>query len=503
MSRYFFYFNHSFNAEFLGELLDEAFKLSQNPKNKVFFLTCGGVNRYCYSNRKGSKLICKWCQFFTTKVLSQFKNRGVTFIKLNKFSCINNDFKFTYVNSEQLRNISYRNVNIGLGIMSTYISLTRNMDPKIDNFSRVYFDNHLSQNVQFIDSLFAAIEYVKPDVIYSYNGRFEEYRPLFDIGISLAIQTMMIEDYIKDDKRYKVIFKNVLPHNITENSKLMNYCWDNYNLSQHEKEYLGRSFYLRRRSGEQSGDVKIFIADQKEGYAPIFNDSLINVAIMNSSEDEYAAVGSEWDALKLFKTQYEGIIYLLEHSAKNIHFYLRVHPNLCNVHYKYHTMLYELPNAYKNITVIPASSCISTYAIMEKSDKIVTFGSTMGIEASFWGKPSILLGPAFYYYDNVCYVPKNKVEMMLLINNEIGPIWSDNILKYGAYTMNKDPLTIDLETQYKYVNFNFEFHHFLKRQFVSSPFVRFIFNDVITAFVSGCIRAISDRHFYKIPTLED
>lgn len=93
---------------------------------------------------------------------------------------------------------------------------------------------------------------------------------------------------------------------------------------------------------------------------------------------------------------------------------MRVHPNLKNVHYQYHLLLYDLSLKYPNITVIGADSDISTYDIMDNAEKVIVFGSTMGLESSYWGKPVILLSGSFYYYMNVCYIPKSKMNYGLL-----------------------------------------------------------------------------------------
>ena len=50
MKTYLFYFGSCFNMEFMGELLDEAVKLSKTDNNKVYFLACSGVNQLCGYN---------------------------------------------------------------------------------------------------------------------------------------------------------------------------------------------------------------------------------------------------------------------------------------------------------------------------------------------------------------------------------------------------------------------------------------------------------------------
>ena len=360
--------------------------------------------------------------------------------------------------------------------MSGYISSTRNQSPLIDTTGKFYFDKHLEQNVEFVDALYRLFDDFKPDIVYSFNGRFEEVRPLFDISKKMGITCYMTEVIKKEGIWYKVSFKDHLPHDIKYNLERRQFCWDNYKMSESQKEDLGHSFYKRRRNGEESGDVKIYIANQKEGNVSCFKKGKVNVAIFNSSEDEFAAVGGDWDTLKLFPNQLEGIEYLLKNADSSIHFILRVHPNLKDIPYKYHHELYDLDKKYDNITVIPGWSNASTYTIMENCDKIICFGSTMGVESSYWGKPAILLGPSMYYYDDVVYVPKTKEEAVTLLTQKLEPKSNIELLKFGAYILNQEPLIKE--------NFviicDLNKRSLFGKSYFSTPFMDFLINERIT-----------------------
>lgn len=498
--KYLFYFYTSFNQKFLGSLLDEAISLSKDKNNEVYFAYCGGVNEMCVFNNKGSKPVCKLCSLCTKRIISKY---GIKAISLKDYIPHSiTSVKFDYKNAEELRDIRYKGVNIGMSIMSTFISSTRNMSPLINDEARRFFDAHLDQNVRFVESLYALVDEIKPDYIYGYNGRFEDSRPVYDICKELKINSRLTEDDKVDGVSNLLVYENHLPHDIDYFVERRDYCWDHYQLSNEEKIELGKSFYIKRRGGLPSGDVEIYIKNQHEGYIPEFDDSKTNIAIMNSSEDEYAAVGGEWDDLKFFKTQYEGIIYLLENAPSNVHFYLRIHPNLRKIKYRYHLDLINLGEKYSNITVIPASSEMSTYTIMEHADKIVGFGSTMCLESSFWGKPSILLGPSWFYYDDLTYNPQTKEELISLLTADIKPKHNINIYKYGAYILDKSPLYI----KYENLDSTLERKTFLGIPFYITPFMSLWFNSYITSLSIGICRALTDNKLfwrYKIPLAEE
>ena len=463
----------------MGMLLDEAVEKQKDPDNDVLFVYCGGICEMCLFNKKGSKPLCRFCSRVIKKTLDSYSVRNEP---LSSYVISREPVRFSYDSSEDLRSLKYRDVYIGLGFMSGYISSTRNLNPEINNESRAYFDAHLQQDARMIDAFYNLVEQFKPEGVYTFNGRYEEVRHVYDICKSLNIHLFLNEGFRKDGLWKKVMFEDHLPHDIKYWVSRRDYSWDHYNMSEEEKNKLGHSFYLCRRHGVYSGD-KIYIKDQIVGSIPDIDPSNINIAIMNSSEDEYAAVGADWDLLKFFPTQYEGIIYLVEHSAPQVHYYLRIHPNLKGINYKYHTKLLELPKQYKNITVIPADSSISTYSLLDAVDKVVVFGSTMGVESVYWNKPVINLGPALYSYDNICYEPKDLADLDKLIIDDLKPLFNDTIIRYGAFTMNQDPVVLpDYSVNYQ-MN---------KRRFIityhSSPFLNFWGGERLTAFICAITR---------------
>lgn len=493
---YLFYFSTCFNTTFLGALLDEAITLSKSSNNKVHFVYCDGVSEMCIFNTGGSKSLCKFCSSSTKRVIRQYKIEAMS---LYDFYC-DSGTKIDYRTSEELRKIEYRGVQLGLGIISNYITRTRNLAPAINASSKPYFDAHVAQGVRVVDTIYKMIDVIKPDVVYTFNPRFEEYRPIFDICKMINLNCQIVEAVKKDGTWRKVIYDNHLPHDIFKRKERREYCWSHYPMDESDKIKLGESFYRKRRGGQESGDVKIYVANQKEGDAPDFDESKRNIAIMNSSEDEFAAVGGDWDKLKLFKTQYEGIIYMLENLDEQFHFYLRVHPNLSNIPYKYHTDLYKLEQKYPNITVIPATSNMSTYTIMEKCEKVVCFGSTMGIESSFWGKVAILLGPSYYYYDDVVYVPKTKDEVLWMLRADLKAKHNIDIIKYGAYTLDNTPLHLPMTN----INYNPSYRKLFDLKFTTNSFINFMGGEYLTGLYIAIMRYIKQRNSkFSLPKEEE
>ena len=93
--------------------------------------------------------------------------------------------------------------------------------------------------------------------------------------------------------------------------------------------------------------------------------------------------------------------------------FVRVHPRSAKMPEIGAKRLLEL--RVPNLTVIPADSPISTYAMMRKATRVVSFGSTTGLEATYWGIPSILGYRSYFDKLGAVHIPKSHDEMMQLI----------------------------------------------------------------------------------------
>lgn len=443
--RYLFYTSCAFFKQGVAVLSDEAERIYQEG-NEVYFLFCDRIINVCSGNICSNEGLCKTCKLWTKLNLSKL-SKGINLVSLNSYYSKSETKEWNYSNVEELKSVIYKKTNIGLAVLSTYISKTRNQNPLIDLGSKPFFDNMLSQASQLVDAIERVIGVLHPDCFILYNGRLVETRGILDYMITNHIETRVMEVVhdVDSGQAYKVQYDNCLPHNILANQRIYEDVWNHSRLPKEKKIEIAKSFYENRRYKKKSGD-KIYTASQRMGQLPAdFDKTKRNLVIFNSSEDEFAAVGGEYEALSLFKSQQEGIRYILNiyQNNDNVHFYLRIHPNLKDVNYKYHTDLYNLPKEYSNITVIGASENIDTYSLMDNADTVLVFNSTIGIESVYWKKPVILLRASMYYYSDICYVPKTKEELKILLEQKLKPKFNDFVYKYGFKIMAAKEATIE------------------------------------------------------------
>jgi len=443
----------------LGLLLDEAKKMAAKPENEVYFAFCAGILDMCLDNPTGNKSVCAVCTKHSAKLSKEHFGKNISLLNLKDFAATDDaeSINFEYNSGLELRQLSYRDVPIGYCTLSSYVHLTRNHDPLIDAESRKYFDGQLNQARRLTDAFYNVLDKIQPDLVCTYNGRFNEVRPVFETAKSRNINFKLFEFVPEGDGSYhKVVFDNAMPHDVKNNWWRVEDSWNDSELKPGENIELGKAFFEKRRAGIAAGD-KVYIGSQKKGLLPDdWDANRTNIGIFNSSEDEFVAIGGEYVDLSLYPSQLDGLLDLFEHfkDDDSKHFYLRIHPNLSKVGYAYHIDLLNLNETYKNVTVIKGSDSISSYDLMEACDSIVVFGSTMGIEAVYWGKPVILLCCALYYYADVCYIPESRLDFFKLIESDLAPKYNESVLKVGLYFHHQHAHFIEEKNNPEGVDFN-------------------------------------------------
>lgn len=433
------YFNFQYLLNPQSATILDDIKDSLAKGDEVTLVTCDADFKSCYSNPLGDKEVCEKCINYKLQDLSLFEvNKNIKIFSIKDFLFnLKRDYyaNTSYNNVSDIKGLKYENYDIGMSCLSTYISLTRNKNPLVDEKFRSFFDNMLSSALTAYYGSLNAIETVEPDLVKVFNGRFSDTRSVIRAAEKLNIRYEVLEVVFTHERFKKISFKNSLPHSIIENERLIEEVWNNSTLPLNDRIKEGESFYNKRALGEIAGD-KVYTLEQSKGKLPDnFDFNKNNIVIFNSSEDEFAAIGDEWDVGPYGNNQLIGINRICESLSNDSNYavYLRVHPNLVNINYAYHQELYSLDQKFNNITVIPASSDVCTYTLMKHADKVITFGSSTGIEAAFWKKPVILLGGCFYRNLGLTYNPSTHIEVIDLIKKKLEIKLNINIYKYGYY----------------------------------------------------------------------
>lgn len=407
----------------------------------ILFLCNQGVE-HCYGNPMGDVLLCKYCKKIQ-KTRHKLLRGNYRVVNLSDYlfnsNPIQNEDITSYDGVEELKGLEYRGVKIGLSAYSSYVSLTRNLNPAINDSFKLFFNRLLISQIAVIDSLFNIYGEEKFHGLVCLNARHFEVRPYFDFANNMELELHTLESGYSVENKFQLGFDygHFQPNSIEFFTKQLLESWDQSSLTNFEKIEIGENFYRRKKKGISTGD-RVYTKDQVTNLGPVnWNYGKKNIVVFLSSEDEFVAIGDEYNSKKIFNNQMEGIYFICEAIKKieYVNLFIRIHPNLKDVNYSYHWDLLKLSDLFKNVTIIKADSSISSYYLLENCDTVITFGSTIGIEAVWQKKPLILLSGSFYYHLDVAYIPKNKNDLVSLLSSELESKINENVYKFGFFQM--------------------------------------------------------------------
>jgi len=444
-----YYFSWFLHKTLLGSITDDFLNQVKNNEN-IIFLTCRGSLLPCSGNNSFSKAKCKECIFNRkhSKLYKFVSKYNITILYIDQIiddinlQKIFDNRNYDYTVVDDIKEIKYKGVEIGYGALSSYVSWTRNKEPIIDKSFIGFFNKLLNQQVLLAEVYLKIIKNYNINKISFFNGRRADVRPFYDISKLMHIEIRNIENFRMVNAEYNTqrleVYPNTLPQDTNYHKVRMDNTWNNSTDDLPTKIKKGKLFFEAKRSNKPIRQVKSFITHQNDGELPKgFNEENWNIVFFNSSDDEFIALGRSFEN-PIFKSQKEAIIYISEFfkDYSNVQIYLKIHPNLRGVKYDYHLGLYPLEKDFSNLTVIPSDSAVSTYSLLDNSNLVITFNSSISIEANFIRKPVIMLG-TFYSSLDVAYFPTNLSELKdLLLNFQLPPKEEMNSVKYGYYMSN-------------------------------------------------------------------
>ena|GEM_PF-866272 len=401
--------------------------------NKAYFIFCNKFFKICDNNIQLEKYKCKQCIKAKKKALELINNENIYIVNLNKYQECKIDVINMIKTIDELNNINdlkklkYKSNFIGYSIAS---SLEKEIDiypfetlkPKINN---LYYSS-----IIFYECILKIIDDFSISKGYIFNGRFCLSRAFYQAFID---KNLNIFTHDRGSTQYKYsLYKNKLPHDINEFSKYVINYWEENNDINYKKQ-CADIFFKSRFIGSDTSFFS-FTSDQNINRIPLeINKYKKIIAIYCSSDYEFDYISDDY-TYKYYLSQNDGIKNIVT-SLKNdddIGIFLREHPNQKN---KMNFQRDELRNiSAKNFYIIPAESDISSYKLLLNANVVITFNSTMGIEATYWGIPSILCSNAIYENLNISYIPASHEEVISLIKSDLKPIISDDVLKYGYYS---------------------------------------------------------------------
>ena len=152
----------------VGVLLDEMTKLAIEG-HEIIYAYNNCCYDFCSANMSADSVKCKLCKYDMHYMLKLVPSR-VRKVNMFEFWQDNTDVQFQYNNVQELKRIEYKGVKVGYSVLSTYISATRNLAPKIENNTKKYFDALFLRSVKLTDAFEKVLDAYNPDRVCFYNA---------------------------------------------------------------------------------------------------------------------------------------------------------------------------------------------------------------------------------------------------------------------------------------------------------------------------------------------
>lgn len=420
------------HLEISGEI---ALDLKKNYNEKVYFGWLG-------SNLKWAE----WHLPLYKKIFFSYNSRIEKFFKILKTNQVEIiDFDDTFPNEKKLigwakkfkgniydlKNYNFQGKNLGLGVASSLISFVHESNPKLKNFKDIVEKSlYTSAKIYFLSK--KIINTYKPDKLVTFNGRFATSSAIAIAAKELDVKVIFHERGSSYDK-YELFNDNL--HNSDFRKKLINIHWKK-NSKNKKRIQIAKNFFYQSKNGKRitfSG-----LKFKRNKISPI-----LKIKKKEKIYTYFSSTSYEWDAIlgykkDCWKNEFEAISNLIKETKKrpDIKLIIRLHP--FNKLLKSHKDMQNIKKIAKDnkIMLFDEKSNIDSYKLMKKSYAIITYGSTIGAEAVFQGKPSISMRNSFYSNNDTVYSAVNKKKLRNILNKK--QLYKKNnkgVLPYAFYQM--------------------------------------------------------------------
>lgn len=415
----------SVNPHFEMEL--ELAQQHLDAGDQVEYFSCTGQLANCDFNNTKDQQRCTECLLRREMGLgllsAHLKNNA--FVQLN---AAEQALRFEFENVDQL--IAYRidEFDIGYAALSSLVSVVRDPEPNLTEHGPLLkrFLESAWQTYRFTRRLLQSQQF---DRVYTLNGRFAAMRAVLRACEAEGVDCFLHERGCNKD--HYELFENHLPHDITAINDTIGRLWND--ADPQTRQSTGEAWFHDRVNRVETA-WKSFVTGQEQGMLPEgFDRKKKNVAIFCSSDDEFVAIGDHWRN-ELYPNQVTAIAQIatsLLETQPDIHLWVRVHPNLIRVENQRKRDMLGL--SFPNVTIIAPEDKVDTYALMNAADITASFGSSVGIEAVFWGRPSVLLGPCLYQHLEGPVRSMSHHHTIELLASDLKPATKTGAYQYGFW----------------------------------------------------------------------
>jgi hypothetical protein len=327
----------------------------------------------------------------------------------------------------QLMDFRVGDCEVGLSVASSLIFMTRNSDPDLVRHEAL-IRRMIRSGVASYEFVRARLQSLEPDLVYVFNGRFCNSRSVMNAAQSLDVPFRIHE---RGSEKTRFSCRAFMPHDRARIQDEMLGAWREAGESEDARR-IAQGFFEGRRAGQEQA-WKSYSGAQERGRIPDLAEDRRRITYFSSSDDETRAVGDivKWDRWPDQRSALASLVRVMERHPE-AQLVVRLHPHLARKAPEDRRMWMDIELPEGGV-LVPPEDKVDTYSLLEASDVVVTGGSTVGIEAVYWRKPSICLGPTWYDRLDAVYLPEGESDLEQLLFDDSLVADRDKALPYGYY----------------------------------------------------------------------
>lgn len=311
--------------------------------------------------------------------------------------------------------------DLGWGVISSAVSMTHNSTLQVRGNAQLLTRLAAAGRLAY-EQTCALIKEHRPDRLLVFNGRFATTRASLRAAEEHGVPWLIHE---RGGNRNRYWVTDCVPHDMDAVQAKIREHW------RPELADIGRRFFESRR-GRQEQAWHSFAEAQSPGLLP---DEMREpgewITFFTSAEDEMFAIGDTYRNVH-FPDQRDAINTVAAACAKlpGTRLCIRVHPHVAEKS-PADQMKWQAEN-FPGALVIGPRDPTDSYALLERSRVACSYGSTIGIEATYWGKPSLSFSPSYYDKLGVTELARSPEQVLAYCRDPV-PFPRDATLPYGAF----------------------------------------------------------------------
>lgn len=403
-----------------------------NRGDRVILLSCDGALISCPANQRHAELTCMRCRGQTRRSLTKILPHDIIDVRLQLKESVQrvNQLSRQFIQNNVLTDLQYGEMPVGQLVFNQIISEYR--DAFIDlshHYRRV--STLYSNAIALYENIREIVEERGVDLIYVWNGRRASDGPVCFAAKSMSIEWATFISARKNG--HYLLFEKMQMHDFNTHKERLKAFHKSFYSSDYESKLLeGHKFFHLIRSGQGDWNgFQNFVANQKskqiikkKPLLVIFSSTLWETAGMPGYN--HSKFGNQYVALN--------DILMRKNLTENWDIRVRWHPNLAGAGIGESKEIDRIiKKTEMEVKHYPPDDPIYSYSLLDSADLVLHFGSTIGVEATYYGKPSILLGRAVYEDLDVCYTARDVAELLIILGGRLRPKSTSNCVVYGAY----------------------------------------------------------------------